>query len=336
MPSTSIKPKNKLITLLGPRNIIDIARPCSLVLTAVAQTNSLNIALLTRSNLTDYNDEDLRLLAALKELGHKARTVVWDEEKNWSQFDCAVIRTTWDYTEKLEAFCETILTIDQSGCRLFNPADVVLWNINKSYLIELGTKGVSTIPTVWCDAFDAAQLFNYEDEIGTENFIVKPAVGACASNLFRFSDVKSESKNKELMKKLRDSLEGKEVLLQPYIESVAHEGEYSFHFFNGEFSHAIIKKAKAGDFRVQQEFGGSVEPYQPNAIELSQATLPLQHIPGDWLYARVDMIRGDHQNLWLIELEAIEPALYFRFAGNSKAEQKLAKALEHKMNLPRR
>ncbi len=292
----------------------------------------LAVAILTQSNLKDFNDEDHILAAALTARGHRPEFIVWDQEgTDWSKFDCALLRTTWDYSVKLEKFCEAILTIDQSSCRLFNPAEVVLWNVNKSYLVELGAKEVPTIPTVWCDAFDPLALENYSEEIGAQDFIIKPAVGACASNLFRIESATDFLKDKTKMTALKAQLRNKEVLIQPFIKSVEREGEYSFHFFGGEFSHAILKKAKSGDFRVQQEFGGSVVPYSPTAIELAQARVPLQHIPGDWLFARVDMIRGDHNNLWLIELEAVEPALYFNFSPNHEAAGKLVAALEKKM-----
>lgn len=273
------------------------------------------LALLTCDDLTGYVTDDNYLLQELKrDDGFVTEMVPWTNVK-WDQHDLAIIRTTWDYTERLSEFLETLEIAEKKGCRLFNSYSTVCWNANKKYLKDLEQKDVPVIPTaVFCAENDFS--FDLVDQWGCEKYIVKPMVGANSRSV-------SVVEGAELKREVQSRAQG-EWLIQPFVEKIV-EGEISFHFFNGEFSHAIKKVPRLGDFRVQEEHGASIFPYEPGHEELEMAQFVLTRVPETLLYARVDMV--EYKNtLSLMELELIEPSLYFR--TNQKSPVRFVRALK--------
>lgn len=272
----------------------------------------MNIAFLSCNDLDGFVVDDHHLQNAFEARGDTVEVVSWNDERNWSLYDVVLIRTTWDYSTNLHTFLETLKRISESGTRLVNSYDLVEWNARKSYLKELQEKDIPTIPTLFHKGVTKGFLSDAFEVFSSETIVVKPLIGAGSARTF----VVTHHFETDELTTIQDSIAGDEVMVQPFISEITTQGEISLHFFNGELSHTIRKTPKQGDFRVQEEFGGLIELITPpsGTVELAMKTLScLSETP---LYARVDLVTT--KNEWmLIELELIEPALYFRMDADS-------------------
>lgn len=249
--------------------------------------------------------DDRMLIAALQKRGVVADSVVWsDPDVDWNTYDVALIRSTWDYIDEPEPFLSALARIEASSCRLFNARDAVRWNSDKAYLFDLEAWGVPIVPTVRARSFDSAAAGRRWSTV-----VVKPTVGTGASDLLRVTgdDVGAT------LERLSAGGVIDQYLVQPMVASVVEEGEWSFIFLAGEFSHALLKKPAAGDFRSQGIYGGTVLRVDPTPDDIRQARDVLGALPYELLYARVDLVRVDGR-LAVMELELIEPLLYFTLA----------------------
>ncbi len=183
--------------------------------------------------------------------------------------------------------------------RLINPAPMLLWNTDKLYLQALATAGVPTVPTLFAAAVDAATLADAFARFDTDRLVVKPTIsaGAWFTQVVRPGDPIPAAPGP--------------VMIQPFLGAVQGEGELSLFYFGGAFSHAARKVATGGDFRVQPQFGGALTRFEPDAEAIAVAEATLAAAPLGIVYARVDLIRGQDGRLKLIELEVIEPDLFF-------------------------
>eukprot|EP00455_Lapot_gusevi_P000602 TRINITY_DN1027_c0_g2_i1.p1 TRINITY_DN1027_c0_g2~~TRINITY_DN1027_c0_g2_i1.p1 ORF type:complete len:292 (-),score=34.22 TRINITY_DN1027_c0_g2_i1:92-967(-) len=245
---------------------------------------------------------------------------VWDDATvDWSQYDVVLLRTCWDYHLKSAAFREWIERVPL----LVNPASVVRWNMDKSvYLRELAAQGVPVVPTVWVSQGDIPpRVTDVMSERGWERVVIKPTVSANAYLTRTFSaDQVAEAQGW-----LESGLQHSSLLLQPFLTSI-RDGEYSLIFFHHQFSHAVLKIPKAGDFRVQPEYDSttmSIEP-EPRLLHLANQILSL--VPSVCLYARVDLILHNNEAC-LMELELIEPNLFLSFEQDAPARFAAAVAL---------
>ncbi len=254
-------------------------------------------------------------------IGRSIESVSWDDANvDWNGYEAVVIGTTWDYTRRRDEFLARLQHI-ASQTQLFNSYRSVTWNSQKTYLQDLGDAGCETIPTHWCDSLSEESIRGLFDHFGCESLIIKPQVGAGSwrqSKLHRNDPWPQEHE-----------LPLGPAIIQPFQPSVITEGELSFIFFGREFSHAVLKKPAANDYRIQSSYGGYDIPLQPTPEDLDAAHSVLNHVDEPLLYARVDMIRGIDGQLKLIELEIIEPYLYPLFAPQmghlfAKAYAKLA------------
>lgn len=260
-----------------------------------------NIAFLSCQSLAGHVADDQLLVDELEQNGDfKISTIPWDQREDWSRYDLVVIRTTWDYHHRPEEFVKVLKEIEKQT-RLVNSSKVVEWNYNKKYLKELHERGVYIVPTVF---FRYPQDPLLPSDWEYPRLVVKPAISA---NSFKTMILSREDFLEGRYKK--ELFEG-DWMLQPFLEEI-HQGEYSLHYFNRKFSHAILKVPKAGDFRVQEEHGGIITKYEPNEELLEACSNILAHVPDELLYARVDLVPFQGK-LALMELEMIEPALYFR------------------------
>lgn len=247
--------------------------------------------------------DDRQLIAAFEERGVDAESVVWsDPEVDWDDYDVAIIRSTWDYIDEREHFVSALSRIEASSCRLFNPVDVVSWNSDKSYLFDLEALGIPTVPTMRASALAG-------DDAGWGVVVVKPTVGTGASEVSRVASHDLAA----TLERLAPGGSLDDYLLQPMVESILTEGEWSFVFVAGEFSHAVLKKPAVGDYRTQGIYGGSILSHPPEPDDIRQAAAILAALPHDLLYARLDLVRVDGR-LAVMELELIEPILYFDHA----------------------
>jgi len=202
-----------------------------------------------------------------------------------------------------------------------NPVPVLRWNSDKVYLTRLGAQGVTTVPTMACDAFDAAKLEAARANFGDE-LVVKPPVSAAADGTYRIGagdPIPAEAL-------------GQPMMIQPFLSSVASEGEYSILMFGGEFSHALIKRPRSGDYRVQPHLGGSEVACDPPAGAIDLARKALAAAPAATAYARVDLIRLNDGQLAVIELELFEPPLWPNLAPDRGAS--LAAAISRALEQP--
>lgn len=247
----------------------------------------MQIALVTWSGLPGLAKDDRLLLDHLP-----ARAVPWDDATvDWNEFDAIVLRSTWDYHKRIDEFRAWIDRLDASGAPLWNPPALLRWNTHKRYLIDLAARGVNVVPTLLCS-----------------RVVIKPAVSATA---YRTS--------------VLDPFD-QEMLVQPFIDEVVTSGEWSLVFFAGAFSHAVIKRARPGDFRVQSDFGGSHERAQPDASLIAGAQDILRAVEEPWLYARVDGVVRDGR-LLLMELEMTEPSLFLDAAAAARFADAIMNAL---------
>lgn len=280
------------------------------------------IGLATRDDLPDWEIDDRHLHAALRDRGVEFESSIWtDPTIDWSSFDAVLIRTTWNYLEHLDAF---LAWADRVGrcTRLFNPAPVIRWNTHKSYLRELEREGVPLAPSLWLARGQAIDLGARLAELGWSRAFIKPLLGACARETFRLDVHVADQLDRAQRHVDRLVLERNEdLVVQPYLAGVEHEGELSAIWLAGHLSHGVRKVPVAGDYRVQDDFGAHDEPWQldAGAHRLCEQTFAaLERVlarlgaSSPLLYARVDMLRGADGELVLNELELIEPSLFFR------------------------
>jgi hypothetical protein len=242
------------------------------------------------------------LRSACARRGLDLREAVWDDPALAPDaFDAFVIGTTWDYQEKAAAF---LTALERIAARrpLFNPLPLVRWNLEKTYLRELAERGVPVVPTRWEPRAERAAIEAAFDALGAEHLVVKPVVGASA---WRQCRVRRGDPLPPAA-----TLPPGAAMIQPFLPAAAEEGEYSYVFFGGEFSHCVLKTPAPGDYRVQSMYGGRERAHAPAAADLERARAALAALETTPLYARVDLVRGADGALLLMELELVEPYLY--------------------------
>lgn len=231
-----------------------------------------------------------------------------DAGMDWSRCRCALFRSTWDYFDRFGEFAPWLERV-ASSTRLFNDADLVRWNLDKHYLAVLASRGTPIVPTRFVDAGESITLGRIMDEQGWDEIVFKPVVSGAARLTHRVG---------------RDTLAGHEALfercvraesmmVQAFQPAILDEGELSLIVIGGTTTHAIRKVARRGDFRVQDDHGGSVHPHEALGEERRFAEAAVAACPSLPLYARVDFVRSDG-GFRLMELELVEPELFFRFS----------------------
>lgn len=280
------------------------------------------IAFLTLEDRSRYVIDDAIAIEALARRGVRVDEVPWrTRDRAWSDDDAVIIRSTWDYQRDLDGFLATLASIASTGVPLANELDLVRWNARKTYLRDLAQRGVVTLPTRWGEGITPAELTALCDQLDVEECVIKPVVGANADDTFRLPRRLDRSTAEVIARRFSS----RAWMAQPFVRSVLDEGERSLFFFDGRLSHAIRKVPRAGDFRVQEEHGGAITPFEPDAAHLEAAERVMSAIGDAPLQARVDLVRRDDGALALMELEAIEPSLYFRM--HPRAADNFADAL---------
>ena len=236
---------------------------------------------------------------------------------DWGGYDVAWISSTWDYHERPEEF-RGWLHRAGAATRLENPAELVEWNLDKRYLRELESAGVRVIPTVWAEPENARGAAAEAASAGWERIVVKPAIDLGAANL----KVVGQAGVEEAVAGIAGA-----SLVQPYLPSLELEGELSLIYFRGELAHAVRKQPAAGDFRVQKVHGGRYEAVDADEDSIGvgeDAFARLRRVTGahrDPLYARVDLVRDEHGEPCVIEVELIEPSLFLELLGDEAADR---------------
>ena len=246
--------------------------------------------------------------AVLERAGVSVEPRPWTDVGDLSGFDLVMPLVAWGYHLDPPRWHALLDRLESEGPKTLNPVPLLRWNSDKRYLAELGRKGIAVIPTRLVEALDDAALAEARAEYGDE-LVIKPPISASADGTHRLGPHDP----------LPDASRGRAMMIQPFLRSIAEEGEYSIMLFDGAFSHAIVKRPKAGDYRVQPHLGGTEEPCMapPGSIELAKAALAAA--PTEAAYARVDMVRDASGKLAIIELELIEPSLWLQHAPDAGA-----------------
>lgn len=273
-------------------------------------------------NLANYVSDDELAIAPLNELGWQVETISWrDKTIDWSDFEAVIIRTPWDYQKSPKEFLEILREITASKARLENPLKIVEWNLSKLYLRELENVGIKIVPTIWDEkTADEMSFQNWLAHFNANEIIIKPIISATAEFTYRL---------KEFSPELTEIFENRAFMVQPFMQNIVSEGEFSLFYFGGIYSHTILKTPKPQDFRVQEEHGGIITQVTPSDKLLDATRKVLDFIAPKPLYARVDFVRDETDNFCLMELELIEPALYLRMDKN--APKRFAKVIDNWM-----
>ena len=281
----------------------------------------MKIAFVTHAGLPGLSADDLLAVEELRRHGAEVEPAVWDDPGvRWSAYERVEIRSCWDYHLRPAAFLGWLGEMERTGAPLWNPASVVRGNVDKAYLADLAAAGLPVVPTVRLEKGEAADLAGLLDERGWTEAVVKPSVSASAFRTLRVGRGEAGAAQEKLTALLASS----SALVQPFLPEVQTGGEWSLIFLGGEYSHAVLKKPKAGDFRVQQELGGSVDSAVPSPELVVQARRVLETIPEPWLYARVDGVEIGGA-FTLMELELIEPSLFL--VADERAPARFAEAI---------
>jgi glutathione synthase/RimK-type ligase-like ATP-grasp enzyme len=283
-----------------------------------------NCAFLTLDERGDYVIDDEHAIAPLAELGWRVATVSWRQrETPWSAFDAVIIRSTWDYWDDIPAFLDVLERIDRET-RLANPLEIVRWNLEKTYLADLERKGIGIVPTIWPTQVRPDSFRAFSEQHGCDQLVIKPVIGANGDKAFRVSPFDSPQRREMIGACFRD----RRALVQKFMPQILTEGEFSLFYFNGAFSHAILKTPADNEFRCQEEHGGDIQPVTPEPQLLLRGGQALDALPETLLYARVDFVRDDENDFLVMELELIEPSMYLR--TDPGASMRFARAIDER------
>jgi len=246
---------------------------------------------------------------ALRRAGCTVDAVAWTELANAAGYDLVLPLVCWGYHLDYPRWLALLDHAEREHWPMINPPALLRWNSDKAYLAELAERGVSTVPTLAVESCCDADLEDARRQFGSDWLVIKPPVSASATGTYRVGP--------------NDDLPGDSVrqpmIVQPLIEEISRTGEFSLMLFDGEFSHAVVKRPKSGDFRVQPHLGGVTLPSKPppGGVELAQQALAAA--PAKATYARVDIVPDDDGKLMIMELELIEPALFLDHAPDRGA-----------------
>ena len=255
---------------------------------------------------TDTVDEDRILSEVLGELGISHKIVIWsDPDVEWEKFTCLLVKSVWDYFDYYPEFLDWIERMKILKISVWNDLETIKWNSSKEYLLEIEQRGFPVISGMILEAESKPELDLIREKIQSDTIVVKPLVSGGAKNTLKIK--LSEWEN--YAQKLEDLLQEEDFLVQPFISEVAEVGEYSLLFFNGKFSHAVLKTPAKSDFRVQHYYGGMIQVIEPRPEMLESCQKLMETYAPNTLYGRVDGVEINGV-FHLMELELIEPYLF--------------------------
>ncbi|HEY3558478.1 MAG TPA: hypothetical protein VGL05_13485 [Kribbella sp.] len=274
------------------------------------------IALATSAELAELHPDDRPLLDALRAVGLEPVAEVWtDPSVDWSAYDAVLLRTVWDYFRLYDEFTEWLAQLDKAEVPVLNSTDLVRWNSDKQYLLELRERGVAIVPS---QVAAGACLREVVAGLSGRQIVIKPTVSGNALHTVR--GLAGSPELEQALTELPDAV----YLVQPFLPEIQTDGEWSLLFFDGEFSHAVVKRPADGDYRVQESHGGRTTPTDPPPAVLESARAALEASGPTPVYARVDGVVVNGRFL-LMEIELIEPYLFF--PQSPEAAGKLATAV---------
>ncbi|GAA4346873.1 ATP-grasp domain-containing protein [Kangiella taiwanensis] len=288
----------------------------------------MNIAIASCFDLPDWEKDDLPFFQELENVDIQYQVVPWDSDINWSQFDACLLRTTWDYQERIDEFMSWINHVS-TQTDLINPKSIIEWNSHKRYLKDLQQAGITIAPSEWLTQGKQYDIQALMHQHGWEKGFIKPLIGANARECLPFDN--NPKGIADAQKHVDRLTPAEDLVLQPYLANVESFGETSGIFFAGQYSHGTRKVPVQGDFRVQDDYGASDFGYQLSDEELALAQKAIAFVTEKFslpLYARVDFLHHKDGAAYVNEVELIEPSLFFRHGGKDSCRlfaQSLAK-----------
>lgn len=282
------------------------------------------VAFVTYAELPHLAEDDRLAADCLRRRGVEVCAVMWDAgDVRWEEFDAVVVRSCWEYHLRTQEFSNWIDLMEQKSVAIWNRCETLRRNMDKSYLRELAARGINVAPTVWLERGDRVDLRAILEERGWSQAVVKPTVSMSAYETWITSGERAAADTLAV----REMLKRSGVMVQSFVPEVGTRGEWSFVFFLREYSHAVLKRPKPGDFRVQMDFGGQRDyTSQPAPALVAEAERIIAEVEGPLLYARVDGVEAGGE-LVLMELELIDPVLFL--SGDARAPQRFADAIMH-------
>jgi len=252
--------------------------------------------------------EDRLVKESLEKKGLKVTRKSWsDPYVDWSTTKTILFRTTWDYFDRFLEFSDWLKKVSQKT-KLLSSENLIRWNIDKHYLLDLQKRGVHICETYFVEANTKETLKELQTKYQLSDFVLKPCVSGAARHTYKIS-AENIHKYEDVFKEL---ISKEAMMLQPFQHNIVSKGELSLMVMNGKYTHAVLKVAKEGDFRVQDDYGGTVYKYEASEEEIAYAEHAVKSCPEMPLYARVDVFLDNDNKLALAELELIEPELWFR------------------------
>ena len=265
--------------------------------------------------------EDQILQEKLENIGIKVCRKDWaDQNFDWSSTKYVIFRTTWDYFDRFDEFFSWI-NQTKAKTNFINSIDIIYWNIDKHYLRELSQKGINITPSLFIKKDQRISLKHLLKKTKWMEAVIKPTISGAARHTYRVN-INNYKKYENLF---QDLIRNECMIFQEFMCNITLKGEISLIMIGGEYTHAVRKIAKKGDFRVQDDHGGKVISYEANSMEIEFAKECIAKCPFNPIYARVDIIYDNKYELALVELELIEPELWFR--NNTKSALLLAKEI---------
>jgi glutathione synthase/RimK-type ligase-like ATP-grasp enzyme len=234
--------------------------------------------------------------------GATVDAIRWTDAQDLRGYDLILSLLTWGYHLRYEEWLCFLDRVERDGLPVVNPPELLRWNSDKAYLQGLGAGGLPTVPTLSVDHLNEAALAAAYGVLGCEEVVVKPPVSAGATGTYRLRQGEGAH--------VPADVHGQRMMVQPFLPSITGTGEYSLILFHGVLSHAVVKRPKPGDFRVQPHLGGTTERCDPPPGSEALAKAALAAAPAHATYARVDMVEGADGSLMIMEMELVEPALF--------------------------
>jgi glutathione synthase/RimK-type ligase-like ATP-grasp enzyme len=293
------------------------------------------IAFVTYQKRPEVTEDDALAVNALGKLDIRVAGIPWNKSGiDWLRYDAVVLRSCWDYYHHYEQFLDWINSLKESGVPLLNGPSAVRWNAEKTYLTDLSQAGVNVAPTVYAPKNSALSIAKVLEQQGWQRAVIKPTVSGTSLHTWLTPPIEdgvtaSNAARNHDQRKLDNLLAQRNMMLQEYLPEIEDAGELSLIYFDNEYSHAVRKVPRAGDFRVQDDFGGTAAAVVPDAAIKRQADEILVASKRSTVYARVDgVIRAGI--FLLMELELIEPHLFLGLDPN--AAERFARAVAQ--NIP--
>ena len=269
----------------------------------------------------DLTADDRLLAEAIVAAGGEVVPVIWGARI--PEHGTLVIRSTWDYVEDPNRFLEWLAQLDADEVAVYNPTSLLRWNLHKRYLLDLRERGVAIVPTEVLPKRHGVDLGDLMRCRGWDDAVIKPAIGGTARLAFHVG----EGGPGVAQRHLDEMLAHEDALVQQFVPSVPSIGETSVIAIGAVVTHAVHKRAAAGEWRVQAEFGGSTSLATVGAQLAAAARRAIVAVQPTPLYARIDLVEATNGELQVIELELVEPELFLRFAPH--AATRMADLLRH-------